>query len=77
MLISPMNVTLLDSMGSDITIANVARVSFNKESALINGQLPAADAKLIGYLAKHKHWSPFAHTSIQLRIKAPILFTAG
>lgn len=30
------------------------------------------DAKLINYLAKHNHWSPFAHTSIQLRVKAPI-----
>ena len=35
-------------------------------------KLSDADVKLIAYLAKHNHWSPFAHTSIQLRVKAPI-----
>lgn len=30
------------------------------------------DAKLISYLAKHDHWTPFAHTSISLRMSAPI-----
>ena len=35
-------------------------------------RLSDADARLIAYLAKHNHWSPFAHTSIQLRVKAPI-----
>lgn len=35
-------------------------------------QLAERDVKLINYLAKHGHWSPFAHTSISLRIKAPI-----
>lgn len=38
----------------------------------INKQLKEADVKLINYLAKHNHWSPFAHTSISFRIKAPI-----
>lgn len=87
MKITEMNVELLDYMGTDLTIANAARVSFDKESdwekvpkdPAIYGDdegtylaLSARDTKLIGYLAKHKHWSPFAHTSIQLRIKAPI-----
>lgn len=35
-------------------------------------KLSEADAKLIRYLAKHNHWTPFAHTSIQLRMKAPV-----
>jgi thymidylate synthase (FAD) len=77
-----MGVTYLDSMGTDLSIVNAARVSFDKESdyvypldtleGLNSGSLSDKDVKLIGYLAKHNHWSPFAHTSIQLRIKAPI-----
>ena len=79
---APMLVTLVDSMGTDLTIVNAARVSFDKEgdwdfipSGFPNAgerRLAAGDVKLIGYLAKHNHWSPFAHTSIQLRVKAPI-----
>lgn len=88
-------VALLDSMGTDITIVNAARVSFDKESSfdyLEDGCRCAAyseyecgceqfeptavlkqqDKKLIGYLAKHGHWSPFAHTSIQIRVDAPV-----
>lgn len=71
-----MKVTLVDSMGSDLTIVNAARVSFDNESDWVWGEdcfsLSDRDAKLINYLAKHNHWSPFAHTSIQLRVKAPI-----
>lgn len=79
---APMQVTLVDHMGTDLTVVNAARVSFDKESEweyLDCGggscdlkQLSDKDAKLINYLAKHNHWSPFAHTSIQLRVKAPI-----
>lgn len=82
MITSPMQVTLVDHMGSDLSVVNAARVSFDKESELdfeevghpasLRYFLKDADAKLIGYLAKHNHWSPFAHTSIQLRVKAPI-----
>lgn len=87
MITSSMQVNLIDHMGSDLTVVNAARVSFDKESEwekvpkdpLIYGddegtwdELSDKDTKLIGYLAKHNHWSPFAHTSIQLRIKAPI-----
>lgn len=35
-------------------------------------RLKDADARLIRYLAKHDHWTPFAHTSISLRMKAPV-----
>ena len=63
-----MKVQLIDYMGSDLTIVNAARVSFSKQ----HSDLQDGDEKLINYLASHKHWSPFAHTSLQFRIKAPI-----
>ncbi len=66
-------VELIDHMGTDLTIVNAARVSFDKESTFEEyGNLFERDEKLINYLAKHGHWSPFAHTSIQLRVNAPI-----
>lgn len=71
-------VTLLDHMGSDLTVVNAARVSFDKESDFEWDQdercaiLSDADTRLVKYLAKHDHWSPFAHTSVQFRVKAPI-----
>ena len=73
-----MKVEYIDHMGSDLSVVNAARVSFDKESEWdwINedeeGVLYSKDAKLISYLASHGHWSPFAHTSISLRWKAPI-----
>jgi len=67
-------VNLVDWMGNDLTVANAARVSFDKESEWTEaGNLKEQDAKLINYLAKHNHWSPFAHTSIQLRVNAPLI----
>jgi len=63
-----MNVTLLNSMGSDITVANAARVSFAMESE----EFGSRDKKLIRYLAAHGHWTPFAHVQLQFRIKAPL-----
>ena len=71
-------VTLLDHMGSDLTVTNAARVSFDKESLFewdheeLCLKLSDADARLVKYLARHDHWSPFAHTSVQFRVKAPI-----
>jgi len=75
-------VRLIEVMGSDLTVVNAARVSFHKESSWdgeqhwtgsITGKtLPDKDKKLISYLAKHKHWTPFAHPQIMLHIKAPI-----
>jgi thymidylate synthase (FAD) len=71
-----MQVTLIDHMGSDITVVNAARVSFNKESQRVqNGNLQdlsEADQKLIKYLASHGHWSPFSHCFLQFRIEAPL-----
>ena len=63
-----MKVDLIDSMGSDLTVVNAARVSYDKTSS----QLSDKDIRLIHYLAKHKHWSPFSHAFLQFRIKAPI-----
>ena len=63
-----MTADLVDSMGSDLTVANAARVSFGKHSNVLNNN----DSKLITFLAKHGHWSPFAHVQLQFRIKAPL-----
>jgi thymidylate synthase (FAD) len=77
-----MKAELIDSMGSDLSVVNAARVSFDKESewdvdydcGSIVGRnvLHENDAELISYLAKHDHWTPFAHTSISLRMQAPV-----
>jgi len=67
-----MNVTLIDKMGSDATVVNAARVSFAKQIEGHRVGLTQKDEKLIKYLADHNHWSPFAHASLQFRIKAPV-----
>ena len=61
-------VHLLDHMGDDLTVVNAARVSYAKHSA----EMTRNDRKLIRYLAKHEHWSPFSHCFVQFRVKAPI-----
>lgn len=68
---------LIDFAGSDLSVVNAARVSFHKESDWEYSDetvdiLSEKDQKLINYLAKHNHWSPFAHTFLQFRCKAPI-----
>jgi len=75
-------VTYIDHMGNDLTVVNAARVSFGKKSEYIysgvdtNGPLEKAlhqrDVKLIRYLAKHKHISPFGHAFASFHVKAPI-----
>ena len=67
-----MEVTLIDTMGSDLTVVNAARVSFKKESHLVGGELLEKDEKLISYLAEHKHFTPFGHCFATFRVKAPI-----
>lgn len=79
-----MNITLIDSMGSDLTVCNAARVSMDKESEwdFEEGEdeygiyydyvLSEKDKKLVSYLAKHKHWTPFSHCTATFRVKAPI-----
>lgn len=78
-------VEIIDHMGSDLTVVNAARVSFNKMSKWeeeitatqdgfidVSYSLNEKDKKLITYLAKHEHWTPFAHCYVTLHIKSPI-----
>ena len=85
-----MKVQLVDYMGSDLSVVNSARVSFNKKSEAESSEiknidfygsgetlvtlpiLNKRDEKLIRYLARHNHWTPFAHTCITFHIKAPM-----
>jgi len=73
--------TLIDYMGTDLSVVNAARVSFGKKSESLgsvtaNGVtrqvLHDSDTKLINYLAKHKHTSPFGHCFASFHIKAPV-----
>ena len=69
--------TYIDHMGNDLTVANAARVSFGKTSEMEDDpwgppKLKAKDDKLIRYLAKHKHISPFGHCFASFHVKAPI-----
>ena len=72
-------VTYVDHMGDDLSVVNAARVSFGKKSDYMmrvhNGEakvLQHKDSKLIRYLAKHKHKSPFNHTFTTFHVKAPV-----
>ncbi len=62
------NVEYVTHMGSDLTVVNSARVSLNKKVDKIKYD----DIKLINYLAKHGHWTPFSHCQVQFRLKMPI-----
>ena len=64
-----MEVKLVDKMGTDLSVVNAARVSYAKSKDAFD---VVKDEKLIKYLAEHEHWSPFAHASLQFRIKAPV-----
>jgi thymidylate synthase (FAD) len=72
-------VSYIGHMGDDLTVVNAARVSFNKKSELecidlVKGKysLSHRDTKLITYLAKHKHMSPFGHCFASFHVKAPV-----
>src|SRR6056300_279645 len=72
-------VTYINHMGDDLTVVNAARVSFGKKSDYMPrvhmGEpkvLQFKDDKLIKYLAKHKHISPFGHCFASFHIKAPV-----
>ena len=87
-----MKVDFITKMGSDLTVANAARVSFDKtsewdvigyheeeydeESRTLYKHpiiaLKEKDKKLINFLSRENHWTPFGHCSLQFRIKAPI-----
>jgi thymidylate synthase (FAD) len=61
-------VEILETFGDDLTVVNAARVSFDK----VSNELTEGDKKLINYLAKHEHTSPFFHPQARFRIKLPI-----
>jgi thymidylate synthase (FAD) len=63
-----MSVELLEVFGDDLTVVNAARVSFAKESL----EMKDNDKKLIYYLAKHNHVTPFFHPQVRFRLKMPI-----
>jgi len=79
---------LKDHMGSDLSVINAARVSFGKESHALDWEwydyedgrasgeyiavLDERDTKLVKYLAKHNHISPFGHAFASFHVKAPI-----
>ena len=74
-------VTYKGHMGNDLTVCNAARVSFGKETEWdyeesdaysFKSHLKTKDRKLIQYLAKHKHISPFGHCFASFHIKAPV-----
>lgn len=72
-------VTYVDHMGSDLSVVNAARVSFGKKSDWLprvhNGEakvLSAKDCRLIAYLARHNHKSPFNHAFATFHVKAPV-----
>lgn len=88
---APINVDLLDCMGSDMSVVNAARVSFASEShweyekspvtdketgeeigTVLRHKLSERDSKLINYLARNGHTSPFNHAFLSFRVKAPI-----
>jgi len=79
--VNQIDATFKGSMGNDLTVVNAARVSFGKESEWdyeesdaysFKQHMKDKDKKLIKYLAKHKHMSPFGHCFASLHIKAPV-----
>ena len=64
-------VRLVDYMGSDISVVNAARASFAKENK--TNELTTQDARLINFLARENHMSPFRHAFMTFEFKAPLM----
>jgi thymidylate synthase (FAD) len=60
-------IEVIDSLGDDLTVVNSARVSFGKRKEVYD----KTDERLVRYLAKYKHFSPFRHLQVQFHVKAP------
>ena len=60
-------IEIVDSLGDDLTPVNAARVSFGGRS----NDFEDRDKKLVKFLIKHKHHSPFRHQHVMMVIKAP------
>lgn len=63
-----LKVSYVDHMGTDLTVVNAARVSFNKTSE----EFTDKDKKLVNYLAEHEHMSPFEHCTVTVMIECPL-----
>ncbi|WP_419810793.1 FAD-dependent thymidylate synthase [Bacterioplanoides sp.] len=70
----------LDHMGDDLAVVQAAKVSF-ADDAEVQKFIDDIEAEKLGcrshsalirYLAKHNHWTPFAHTAIKFRVSAPV-----
>lgn len=81
---SQIKVDFLNHMGDDLSVVNAARVSFDKQSdwedydpwSETPPKLSERDTKLIHYLAKHEHFSPFGHCFASFRVTAPVFVRA-
>lgn len=67
-LTSELGVEVVDYMGTDLSVVNAARVSFNQSSE----ELSERDAGLIGFLMRNRHASPFEHCAVSIMVTAPI-----
>lgn len=56
-------------LGSDLTVVNAARVSYNRK----RDQFDERDWRLLRYMARHRHQSPFYHPKLQFEVKAPLM----
>ena len=65
---SEIKIDYIDHMGNDLSVVNSARVSFGKTKDVIDD----GDVKLINYLAKHKHLTPFEHCTLSVKVKCPL-----
>ena len=76
----PQQAVLIDSMGNDLSVVRAAKISFADDETVTKfiDDIEASTlgcrshSGLIRYLATHNHWTPFAHTAVTLRMKAPV-----
>ena len=61
-------VQYVEHLGSDLSVVNAARCSFDK----VKDEFDEKDEKLINYLAREKHMLPFRHPQVSLRVKMPL-----
>jgi thymidylate synthase (FAD) len=64
-----MKVELISIFGNDEMVVDCARVSYQKDSANYSSE---QNEKLINFLSKNNHWSPFSHPRLQFRLQIPI-----
>ncbi len=64
-----MKAELLEVFGNDLMVCQSARVSYSKDASNYTEE---QNDRLINFLAKHNHWSPFSHPKVQFRLEMPI-----